>query len=390
MMVLSSFDPTPGKQHSSRTGGRLRSASDLEDLGIIEPHEKGIIKELISNGDERLQEALDKFEEGDSNELENLMSNGLLSKKTSIDLLEDLDFHFLQQAGLEQLESSQDPAQLATPLQPTSAATPFSSVNGLGSLPPVPSTGFLSTGSALSAALNSGIGGASGGGGGGGGDGWGRKTHDLTLDDISFDGSFDDGCERRVRSDSVSSVNSMSGFRVNGSNISPSMLGQNFPDVFDDMNENRLSAGSNGRPNTRPSSRRNVLTISTSTLTCTTSSSSAPIDIPSRSKGRGNSIAALVDAGMMADRMTEFESLDALQEDDMSDSVGGPHYVGAYSPESRRRRVARFMEKRGRRIWTKKVKYDVRKNFADSRMRVKGRFVRKEDEELLRDLLSLT
>ena len=36
-------------------------------------------------------------------------------------------------------------------------------------------------------------------------------------------------------------------------------------------------------------------------------------------------------------------------------------------------------------MWTKKVKYDVRKNFADSRLRVKGRFVKKEDEEVLRD-----
>jgi hypothetical protein len=33
----------------------------------------------------------------------------------------------------------------------------------------------------------------------------------------------------------------------------------------------------------------------------------------------------------------------------------------------------------------KKVKYDVRKNFADSRLR--GRFVQKEDEQLLRELL---
>ena len=62
-------------------------------------------------------------------------------------------------------------------------------------------------------------------------------------------------------------------------------------------------------------------------------------------------------------------------------------YIGAYSPESRRERIAKFLEKRTRRVWTKKVKYDVRKNFADSRLRVKGRFVKKEDEEVLRDLL---
>mmetsp|Transcript_11486 Transcript_11486/g.29186 ORF Transcript_11486/g.29186 Transcript_11486/m.29186 type:complete len:233 (+) Transcript_11486:176-874(+) len=64
-------------------------------------------------------------------------------------------------------------------------------------------------------------------------------------------------------------------------------------------------------------------------------------------------------------------------------------YVGAYSREARKARVALFHRKRARRVWTKKVKYDVRKNFADSRMRVKGRFVKKEDEDLLRDLVAI-
>ncbi|KAG5189871.1 CCT motif-domain-containing protein, partial [Tribonema minus] len=63
--------------------------------------------------------------------------------------------------------------------------------------------------------------------------------------------------------------------------------------------------------------------------------------------------------------------------------------VGAYSPESRRRRLERFLEKRKHRVWTKTVKYDVRKNFADTRMRVKGRFVKKDDEALLREVMTL-
>lgn len=56
-------------------------------------------------------------------------------------------------------------------------------------------------------------------------------------------------------------------------------------------------------------------------------------------------------------------------------------YVGIYSPEDRRVRVERFWEKKKRRVWAKKVKYDVRKNFADSRIRVKGRFVKKVEED---------
>ncbi len=73
-------------------------------------------------------------------------------------------------------------------------------------------------------------------------------------------------------------------------------------------------------------------------------------------------------------------------------AVEGPEsrqYIGAYSPEQRRKRIERFIEKRNRRVWTKKVKYDVRKNFADSRLRIKGRFVKKEDEEIMRELMTI-
>jgi len=64
-------------------------------------------------------------------------------------------------------------------------------------------------------------------------------------------------------------------------------------------------------------------------------------------------------------------------------------FVGPYSPRSRRKRIERYLKKRKQRVWTKRVKYDVRKNFADSRLRVKGRFVKKEDEELLRELMNM-
>ena len=57
--------------------------------------------------------------------------------------------------------------------------------------------------------------------------------------------------------------------------------------------------------------------------------------------------------------------------------------------EARKRRVARFHGKRARRVWTKRVKYDVRKNFAETRLRVKGRFVKKEEEDLLKDLVGV-
>jgi len=69
--------------------------------------------------------------------------------------------------------------------------------------------------------------------------------------------------------------------------------------------------------------------------------------------------------------------------------AGVKKVVGKYSPKSRRLRIERFLRKRKERVWTKRVKYDVRKNFADSRLRVKGRFVKKEDEEIVRELMNM-
>jgi hypothetical protein len=44
-----------------------------------------------------------------------------------------------------------------------------------------------------------------------------------------------------------------------------------------------------------------------------------------------------------------------------SDAGSGGGYIGIYAPEDRKIRILRFIEKRKRRMWTKKVKYDVRK-----------------------------
>jgi hypothetical protein len=59
--------------------------------------------------------------------------------------------------------------------------------------------------------------------------------------------------------------------------------------------------------------------------------------------------------------------------------------VGAYPPHKRVARLERFLYRRQNRVWEKIVKYDVRKSFADSRLRVKGRFVKKEDVSTMRE-----
>ncbi|KAL4172203.1 hypothetical protein KRP22_007370 [Phytophthora ramorum] len=73
-----------------------------------------------------------------------------------------------------------------------------------------------------------------------------------------------------------------------------------------------------------------------------------------------------------------------------ADCVRKAGWIGSYSPTSRRKRIQRFLKKRQERVWLKEVKYDVRKDFADKRMRVKGRFVAREDEKTMRELLSLS
>jgi len=59
--------------------------------------------------------------------------------------------------------------------------------------------------------------------------------------------------------------------------------------------------------------------------------------------------------------------------------------VGAYSPEERKERIRRFLAKRSKRVWRRTIKYDCRKKLADGRPRIKGRFVKREEEENMGD-----
>mmetsp|Transcript_23174 Transcript_23174/g.33854 ORF Transcript_23174/g.33854 Transcript_23174/m.33854 type:complete len:439 (+) Transcript_23174:121-1437(+) len=51
--------------------------------------------------------------------------------------------------------------------------------------------------------------------------------------------------------------------------------------------------------------------------------------------------------------------------------------IGIYTPSERAAIIARFNDKRARRVWNKKIRYSCRKNLADRRLRVKGRFVKR-------------
>lgn len=68
----------------------------------------------------------------------------------------------------------------------------------------------------------------------------------------------------------------------------------------------------------------------------------------------------------------------------------GERRIGIYTVEERKELIRQFLKKRKMRVWGKKIKYRVRKTFADSRLRVKGRFISKENESLLREALLLS
>jgi len=55
-----------------------------------------------------------------------------------------------------------------------------------------------------------------------------------------------------------------------------------------------------------------------------------------------------------------------------------PRKIGTLTVEERRVKIEKYLEKRKKRTWCKKISYDCRKRVADSRLRIKGRFVTKD------------
>ena len=60
--------------------------------------------------------------------------------------------------------------------------------------------------------------------------------------------------------------------------------------------------------------------------------------------------------------------------------------VGTLSQSERKKKIMKYLEKRSRRNYAKKISYHCRKRVADQRIRVKGRFVSTKQAELLRGL----
>jgi hypothetical protein len=63
------------------------------------------------------------------------------------------------------------------------------------------------------------------------------------------------------------------------------------------------------------------------------------------------------------------------------DCDSGSVKIGAYTREERQILIEKFRAKKKRRVWRKQIKYDCRKRLADTRPRVKGRFVSRKDKD---------
>ena len=64
-------------------------------------------------------------------------------------------------------------------------------------------------------------------------------------------------------------------------------------------------------------------------------------------------------------------------------SIPSSTKIGTITVEERRIKVQKFLEKRKRRVYTKKISYLCRKRVADTRERYKGRFVAKKTESTM-------
>ena len=55
--------------------------------------------------------------------------------------------------------------------------------------------------------------------------------------------------------------------------------------------------------------------------------------------------------------------------------------IGKLTVEERKKKIEMYLEKRRKRTYSKKISYNCRKNVADKRVRIKGRFVKKNERD---------
>lgn len=407
--------------------GRLRSASDLEDTGVISRDQKAILKDLIIAGDSSVQGAIDKYEAGDPSALEAMIKSGALLARSSadVDLLGDLDLDFLnvhggdhddemmfgnmddvggdnnakQQSsagdGIGDLEFNGDLSTAARVVEPTPVGSSSQSmihrmrINSVDDLEvhrmranSLAMPGFLLEGSHADDASQFSFG------------RWmdqevsGHPQPSMEAAGITALGNMKalptQECETLMASKFKGNDSSDAATTTN--KASPK---KKKPKVKKDKKEKKEKKKYTKKDKTEPRERKSQSKMK-DMMESITSNGDSKQGPPTSGDGEEEENKE-VESGLGRPRSMSDPNLSVRLDDHGLLNVEGPEgWVGAYSPDSRHMRIDRFLEKRNHRVWVKKVKYDVRKNFADSRLRVKGRFVKKEDEMLMRELMSLT
>lgn len=392
----------PANFRTRSNSSRLRSVSEVFEVGMLENHQQyARVRELTVREDKCVIEALAKFEEGDADPIGALVKEGRLNRAPSGEWLgEEADI------GFEELNLSSGNTISISPMNENEtlfeivrqeAETAGESPQLIASHPRTLSISRaklgLRSGSLSSVSIMH---------------PYGRTISmdgmDLEALGFSVQGTSPEFMELHGFEDS------MVGPWTSNSVV---YLSQTDPDEDDSdelesetqQDESELSPRTVSRTprtasarNSGPKSSRRTPKANTyhsedcSSPEAFTKSASAPIAIP-RSKSAGGRMTSASSNKRSAPPLSASQTsqLSILSSEEIAASrrAQGVPMVGAYSPDSRRRRVEKFVTKRDRRVWKKKVKYDVRKNFADSRLRVKGRFVRKEDEEMLKEFMAM-
>jgi hypothetical protein len=131
------------RARSGSLSGRIRSASEyLEEKGLLDRHTKGILKDLIIIGDPALQHAIDRYESGDPSVLEQMIESGALQERLpkDLDILGDLDLDFLNvhDDGMGDDDALDDTIEPLPDYMHSSTATATTHTNAASTLIPNP------------------------------------------------------------------------------------------------------------------------------------------------------------------------------------------------------------------------------------------------------------
>ena len=385
---------------SGSVSSRFRSAAEyFERKGLLDKHTKGILKDLVIIGDKEMEQALQHYEEGNPNVLENMIRSGALQDRLpkDLDLLGDLDFDFLNVHDGDLMDLGGQAIHHGELLPgPLPVASQFVNYNQ----------------SVVDHDNNDGIGELD-------------FSGDFTMDHHqaqSYGSSRQPSAaasptemsdyDRRMRSNSLfTALMSEPGSSDTAANAAHILQNQwvvqtGTPPLVAQQQRNPAQGGIKIRK-TQSQSKKSQ-TQSQQQMQPQQSGITASLEAEKKRREKEAKKEKKEQRKLERERKAQEKRKEEAELEEHVPGSGKPYplddpqlvvttdafglreverpegWVGAYSPDSRKVRIERFMEKRNHRVWTKSVKYDVRKNFADSRLRVKGRFVKKEDELLMR------